>query len=92
MTAATNPYARAARLAKAQKLADALFAYGITADQAAAVSVEDSQFWPAAAEAAGVRMPSFKTAALVVEMLRLRERPAVDPFAPFEETGCGWRK
>lgn len=80
-----NPYARAARLEKATKLADVLASSEIVSrlDDLARCAA-DSEIWLAAAAKVCVKPPGAETCKLVIEMLRMRARK-VDPFEKFEE-------
>lgn len=63
-----------ARLEKALKLADALYCYGITSDQARLI---DADGWNQASYAAGVHPPSEQTVEMVVVLLAHREKAAM---------------
>lgn len=64
-----NPYQRAARLAKAQKLADFLEAGGISPSMAAMADPGDMAL---AAQGAGVKMPSEDTWREVIALMEAR--------------------
>lgn len=66
----SNPYQRAARLAKATKLADFLEAGGITAEDACRATPETLRL---AAEGAGVKLPSQETWQEVINLLQARQ-------------------
>lgn len=68
-----NPYERAAREVKAERLVHAIESAGITAEM---MSYADEDGWAKAAEGAGVHLPSEKTRALVMQMLAAREKEA----------------
>ena len=64
--ASRNQYEKAARIAKASKIADVLMASGITRD---AMLRADTQDWEMAAAGARVKVPSDETRLLVLSML-----------------------
>ena len=66
----THPREEAARLAKALKLVGRLRRDGVTGDLAAAAP---ESWWQLVADAAGTRIPSATTRAMVVRLLRERE-------------------
>jgi hypothetical protein len=79
----SNPYELAARSQKAARLVAVIAKAGISASDLARCPAS-AEVWKAAAREAEVKPPSEKTCALVVHLLRGRERCA-DPFERFGE-------